>query len=158
MVENELFRQNSNSVAIELELSYNWITMNYTIYIMNWNSCKLSNNTHNIKIWVAMPVAKHLFFHNAKILCNHLISIFFKYFFFLGFWVMLLWIQFMENPFNIHLVEVQTHNFWKTIFVTTFFVHYDVFSPIILNLRFMKHYNPIVCICNLKIYTKHIII
>ncbi len=105
-----------NLITLAWHYGYNCIGVAYWLKMSCFNkiAIKLQWITPYL-LWVIMPVAKHFFSHNAKILCNHLISIL-KFFlnFLFDFWVMLLWIQFMKNLFNIGLVEVQKHNFHKS--------------------------------------------
>jgi hypothetical protein len=38
-------------VSTKMQLSYNWIAMNYSIYRVSCNSCNLFDNIHNVEIW-----------------------------------------------------------------------------------------------------------
>jgi len=63
-------------VSIKLQLNYNWIATSYTIYMMKYNyynSCNLSNNTHNIEYdELQMVIATQKL--NCKVVAKHLFS------------------------------------------------------------------------------------
>jgi hypothetical protein len=48
---------------------------------------------------------------------------------FFGFWTTLFQVQFIRNPFNIDLVEVQKHIILKSHICDNNFGHRNVFSP-----------------------------